>query len=72
MTPIDAIRAATLNNAELFGLSDRIGEIAVGKAADIIAVDQNPLTDIRALEDVDFVMKDGKVYLNKLHGQETR
>jgi len=49
-------------NAELFGLSDEIGEIAVGKQADIIAVDGNPLENVRELESVDFVMKGGRVY----------
>jgi len=62
MEPVDAIRAATIGNAELFGLSDEIGEIAVGKQADIIAVDGNPLENVRELESVDFVMKGGRVY----------
>ncbi len=66
MTPIQAIRASTIGNAELFGLSDQIGEIAVGKNADIIAVNGNPLNDVRELEDVDFVMKDGSVFVNAL------
>jgi imidazolonepropionase-like amidohydrolase len=66
MTPIQAIQAATIANAALFGLEDEIGSIAVGKSADIIAVDANPLQDIRALEDVDFVMARGTVYLDKL------
>ncbi|MEZ5894460.1 MAG: amidohydrolase family protein [Parvularculaceae bacterium] len=58
---IDAIRSATVNNAELFGLSDR-GRIAPGLLADIIAVDGDPIADITVLTDVDFVMKSGKVY----------
>lgn len=66
MTPIQAIRASTMGNAELFGLSDQVGEIAVGKNADIIAVNGNPLDDVRELEDVDFVMKDGAVFVNAL------
>ncbi len=66
MSPLQAIQASTMGNAELFGLSDEIGSISVGKAADIIAVDGNPLDDIRELEDVDFVMKDGVIHLNDI------
>lgn len=62
MAPIDAIRASTIGNAELFGLSDQIGEITPGKQADIIAVDGDPLENVRELESVDFVMKAGTVY----------
>ena len=62
MTPLQAIQASTIGNAELFGLSDTIGSITVGKSADIVAVDGNPLDNIKELEDVDFVMKDGIVY----------
>ena len=50
----------------LFGLEAEIGSIKVGKAADIIAVSGNPLADISELEDVDFVMKGGSVFVNKL------
>lgn len=67
MSPLEAIQAATINNADLFGLSDQIGDIAVGKAADIIATDMNPLQDITALEDVGFVMKSGKVFKNEIN-----
>ena len=66
MTPADAIRAATIGNAELFGLTNDIGSLSAGKRADIIAVTGNPLTDVRELEDVDFVMKDGAVFVNEL------
>ena len=62
LTPMEAIQASTIGNAELFGILDDRGSIAVGKRADIIAVDSDPLDDIRALEDVDFVMKDGVIY----------
>lgn len=60
-SPIDAIRSATVNNADLFGLNDR-GRIAPGLLADLIAVDGDPLADIKQLTDVDFVMKDGEIY----------
>lgn len=57
----EAIRAATINAAELMGWQDRVGAIEVGKFADLIAVDGDPLTDIRVLEKVRFVMKDGRI-----------
>ena len=66
MTPLQAIQASTINNATLFGLEDEIGSIRVGKAADIIAVTGNPLSDIHELESVDFVMKGGSVFVNAL------
>lgn len=62
MKPLDAIRTATLNNAELFGWADRVGALEAGKLADIIAVRGNPLDDITTLEHVVFVMKDGKLF----------
>jgi len=65
LSPMQAIQASTIGNAKLFGTSGDRGSIAVGKRADIIAVDENPLENIRALEDVDFVMKDGTVYKGK-------
>lgn len=61
-TPIQAIQSSTVVNAKLFDLEGKIGVIAAGAFADIIAVDGNPLLDISVLEDVDFVMKGGKVY----------
>lgn len=66
MTPLQAIQAATIANADLFGMSDSIGTIEVGKEADIIAVTRNPLDDVKVLEGVDFVMADGAVYKNRL------
>ena len=57
----DAIRSATINTAELFGMDDR-GSITVGLKADIIAVKGDPLKDITALQSVDFVMKHGVIY----------
>lgn len=61
MTNIEVLRAATLNPADLIG-NNSIGAIEVGRFADIIAVKGSPITDISVLEDVVFVMKDGKVY----------
>ncbi|MBI1750304.1 MAG: amidohydrolase family protein [Acidobacteria bacterium] len=65
MTPLQAIRTATTEAAELLGWSDRTGSIEPGKLADIIAVRENPLENIRTLEQVVFVMKDGKVFKNE-------
>ncbi|MFZ6743568.1 amidohydrolase family protein [Undibacterium sp. JH2W] len=62
MTPLQAIQAATINAADLLGLQDKVGSIKVGKLADIIAVDADPLTDVTSLTKVKFVMKSGKVY----------
>ncbi|MGC2170837.1 MAG: amidohydrolase family protein [Candidatus Sulfotelmatobacter sp.] len=62
MTPMQAIQAATSNAADLLGHSNEIGSIKPGKFADIIAVTGDPLANIRLLENVQFVMKDGKVY----------
>jgi len=62
MTPMQAIQAATVNAADLIGHSELFGSITAGKSADIIAVKGDPLADIRVLEKVDFVMKEGKVY----------
>jgi imidazolonepropionase-like amidohydrolase len=62
MTPMTAIQASTVGNADLFGWSDKIGSITVGKYADIIAVDGDPLQNIGILENVKFVMKGGVVY----------
>jgi imidazolonepropionase-like amidohydrolase len=62
MTPMQAIQSATSAAADLLGHSDDIGSIKPGKYADMIAVAGDPLTDIRLLENVQFVMKDGIVY----------
>ena len=62
MTPAQAIRAATSSAADLIGRAQSVGTIEAGKYADIIAVNADPLADVRALEHVDFVMKGGVVY----------
>ena len=62
MTPLAAIQSATLNGADLMGWTDRTGSLDPGKWADIIAVDGNPLADVKLLQDVKFVMKSGVVY----------
>ncbi len=62
MTPEDAIKAATVNAADLLGLAHEIGTLESGKRADLIAVTGNPLKDVTVLKSVSFVMKDGTVY----------
>jgi imidazolonepropionase-like amidohydrolase len=62
MTPMQAIQAATTSAADLLGHSDIVGSIKPGKSADMIAVSRDPLQDVSVLEDIAFVMKDGKIY----------
>lgn len=62
MAPADALRTATINSAQLLGVSDMLGTLEAGKLADIVAVEGNPLEDISLMESVSFVMKDGVVY----------
>ena len=66
---MDAIMGATSINADAIGLKDRIGALAPGMEADLIAVEGDPLADISALLRVAFVMKGGKVYRNIAPGQ---
>ncbi|MCK8490610.1 amidohydrolase family protein [Spirosoma sp. RP8] len=62
MPAVEAIKTALLTNAKLLGLDTQIGSIETGKLADIIAVSENPLQNIKTLQTVQFVMKDGKIY----------
>jgi imidazolonepropionase-like amidohydrolase len=61
MSPLEAIRAATVNGAELMGWQEDVGAVEAGKYADLIAVEGDPLTDIAVLQHVKFVMKGGTV-----------
>jgi len=65
MSPTEALRSATVNAADLLGLRDSVGTIAQGKYADIVAVSEDPTRDIKTLEHVDFVMRNGTVYLQR-------
>ncbi|MEY2439049.1 MAG: hypothetical protein QOI34_434 [Verrucomicrobiota bacterium] len=64
MSPIDALIAATSNDAELLGLGQKIGTLEKGKLADVIAMPGDPTADITATEHVSFVMKEGKIIRN--------
>ena len=61
MSPLEVLRAATINSATLLGWGDRIGSIEPGKLADIIAVEGDPLKDVKDLQRVRFVMKGGEI-----------
>ena len=66
MTPAQAIRAATSSAADLIGRSKDVGTIEPGKFADVIAVTGDPLQDVRALENVGFVMKGGEIVKDQI------
>jgi imidazolonepropionase-like amidohydrolase len=66
MKPLAAIQSATLNAADLLGWTDKVGALASGRYADLIAVEGDPLADVRVLERVKFVMKGGRVVKNQL------
>jgi imidazolonepropionase-like amidohydrolase len=61
---METIQTATVHAAEACGLKDRLGSIRTRYVADIVAVRKDPLTDIHALERVDFVMKEGRVVVS--------
>jgi imidazolonepropionase-like amidohydrolase len=64
MPAIDALRAGTSVDAELFGIAQKVGTLEKGKLADIIAIPGDPTADITATERVSFVMKEGKIVKN--------
>jgi len=64
--PLEVVRAATLNAAELMGWQDDVGSVETGKYADLVAVDGNPLADIAILQHVEFVMKGGTIVRDAL------
>jgi imidazolonepropionase-like amidohydrolase len=66
MTPVQAIRAATTEAAQLMGWQDRVGSIEAGKFADLVAVAGDPIADITELERVKFVMKGGQIFKNEM------
>jgi len=66
LPPVQALQAGTVNAAELMGWSDRVGVIRKDMLADIVAVKGNPVSDVRLLQHVQFVMKDGVVYKDEI------
>ena len=71
MTPLAALQSGTINAADLLGWKDKTGALDPGKWADIIAVNEDPLKDIKTLQSVPFVMKAGVVYKNETGKSET-
>jgi len=69
MPPLEVIRAATVNAAELMGWQENVGAIEAGRYADLIAVEGDPLRDITRLQHVSFVMKGGSVVKDEIHQQ---
>src|SRR5207237_1818540 len=70
MTPIIAIQTGTVRAAEVLGWADKLGTIEAGKWADIVAVSGDPLKDIKELQHVKFVMKDGVVVKNEIAARQ--
>lgn len=62
MPVVEAIKSATITNAELLGMGDNLGQLKAGFLADIVAVDENPEDDVNTLRNVVFVMKEGKIF----------
>jgi imidazolonepropionase-like amidohydrolase len=65
MKPAAALRAGTSADADLLGISDKVGSLEAGKLADVVAVPGDPLQNIRQTEHVFFVMKEGLIYKNE-------
>jgi imidazolonepropionase-like amidohydrolase len=72
LTPVQALQAGTVNAAELMGWGDRVGVVRKGMLADIVAVKGNPLNDVRLLQHVQFVMKDGVIYKDEISAAADR
>jgi imidazolonepropionase-like amidohydrolase len=69
MSPLAGIQTGTINAADLMGWTDKVGTVEPGKYADIIAIDGDPLKDVKILQHVSFVMKSGTVYKDETHKQ---
>jgi imidazolonepropionase-like amidohydrolase len=66
LRPVDALLAATKHAAENLGISHLVGTIEVGKAGDVVIVDGDPMADVKALDAVRLVAKDGRLFRNDL------
>ena len=62
MTEVEALKAATINGARYLGLDDDLGSLEVGKLADLLVLDENPLDDLRNTESLSMVMLNGRLY----------
>ena len=62
LTPLEAIRCATLNGARYLGMEREIGSLEAGKLSDLIVLDRNPIEDIRNTESVRYTMVNGRIY----------
>ena len=65
MTPLEAIRSATLSGAEYIGLDHDVGSLQVGKLADLIVMEKNPLENSRNSESIRYILKNGRLYDGK-------
>jgi imidazolonepropionase-like amidohydrolase len=72
MTPMAALRSATVVAAELLGWQDRVGAVAPGRYADLLAVAGDPLADLGVLGDVRFVLRGGEVVVDRVHADDGR
>jgi imidazolonepropionase-like amidohydrolase len=63
--PAEILKAATLNAADLLGWSDRVGAVEAGRLADLVALDGDPLSDVKELQKIAFVMKGGVVVVRR-------
>ena len=62
MSPIEALRASTMNGAEYLGMGDDLGSLEAGKLADLVILGKNPLDDIKNSDSVEMVMLNGRLY----------
>lgn len=69
MSPLQALRAATIEPATMLGIDSRLGSVTVGKLADLLVTDADPSKDIKALRTIRLVMKGGTVYRNEINGE---